>query len=237
MSLETRILKAIERGDTSEVERLRAEYRQSGVTRYYGGTATVVSRAAKRPKRGPAGSSVVHEVPELRADVTASLTVKIGAGALDGIFAELERSGGLLHTVETGGNIFGERRGNVIELVWASGPGSDGKARRFENSVMVSLADGYQHAKELQRIYQRDVQFVGGYHTHPIHQPLPSATDRSEGLVALDQAHALGTWTRYWIDLILMADKERGWSAPLVRGWATRRTDLGAVTEPVRVVE
>jgi integrative and conjugative element protein (TIGR02256 family) len=245
MSLEARILTAIERGDTAEVERLRAQYRRSGVIRP-GGTATVVQRsrpAVERPrivlyKKPAKPRPAKYPVPELRAEATPSLTVRLGAGALDGISAELERSHGLLHTVETGGNVFGRHRGNTIELVYASGPGSDGKARRFENSVMVSLADGYQHAKELKRIYQDDrVSFLGGWHTHPIREPLPSETDRSEGLAGLDQMHRLGTWATCWLDLILMPNAHRGWEAPSVRGWATRRTDWGAVTEPVLVVE
>ena len=164
--------------------------------------------------------------------------MRLGHGALQGIFAELERSEGLLHTVETGGNVFGRHSGKTIELIYASGPGSDGKARRLPDSVMVSLADGYQHAKELKRIYQDDgVSFLGGWHTHPIREPLPSTTDRSEGLAGLDQMHRLGTWTTCWLDLILMPDAQRGWEAPSVRGWATCRTDWGAVTEPVRVVK
>jgi hypothetical protein len=236
MSLETRILAAIERGDTFEVERLRAEYRRGGITRY-GGTCEVVSRTAKpsqRRAKRPAETYIVHEVPKLRADVTPSLTVRIGAGALDGILAELERSDGLLRTVETGGNVFGRQSGKTIELLYASGLGSDGKARRFENSVMVSLAEGHQHAKELQRIYQSDIRFIGGWHTHPIREPLPSATDRSEALVALDQLHALGyLGTTSWLDLILIPGRER-WD---IRGWATRRSDRGSYTEPIRVVD
>jgi integrative and conjugative element protein (TIGR02256 family) len=225
MSLETRILKAIERGDTAEVERLRAQYRRSGITRY-GGTCEVVGRSRfsqERPRVSKPAKPrpAPYPVPELRADATPTLTVRLGVGALNGISAELERSDGLLHTVETGGNLFGRHRGKTIELVHASGPGDDGEARRFENSVMVSLADGYRHAEELERIYQRDVSFLGGWHTHPIRQPLPSATDRSEGLAGLDQMHRLGTWATCWLDLILMPDVQRGWDAPSIRGWAT----------------
>jgi hypothetical protein len=50
MNLKTRILNAIERSDTAEVERLRAEYRRSGITRY-GGTCEVIERA-RAPQLG-----------------------------------------------------------------------------------------------------------------------------------------------------------------------------------------
>jgi hypothetical protein len=55
------------------------------------------------------------------------------------------------HHVEPGGNLFGIQRAGVLELVDASGPGSDEKARRFENSVLSRSAEGFEIAEELQR--------------------------------------------------------------------------------------
>jgi proteasome lid subunit RPN8/RPN11 len=174
------------------------------------------------------------EVPELRANAAPTVTVNLGTALLGGLCEELERGEGLLDTVETGGNLFGRRRVGVLDLYHASGPGADGRARRFVDSVRVSIAEADAEARELQRIWQDDVSFVGGWHTHPRPHRTPSDTDRASALGALDDVSAL-RFAPYWVDLILTADSERGWESPHVHGWVTRRTALGAVTEPARI--
>jgi proteasome lid subunit RPN8/RPN11 len=150
--------------------------------------------------------------------------------------AELERSDGLLDCVESGGNLFGHRGLKHVELIHATGPGEDGKARRFEDAVRISTRGVQAQAHELERIYAADVVLAGGWHTHPRLVREPSETDRLQALSALDHLSAL-RWAPFWVDLILTPNREAGWRAPSVHGWATRRTDWGAVTEPVRVVK
>lgn len=244
MNLETRILDAIERGDTHEVERLRSEYRRTvGVIRP-GGSCFVSPRQVERSR--PASPRVVLyqrkprpaplPVPELRVDATPTVSVRLGYGALKGVCAELERGRGLLDVVETGGNLFGRRQHNHIEVIDVTGPGEDGKARRFEDSVRISIKDAHVRAQELERIHGGSVYFVGGWHTHPRPVREPSETDRAQALDALDHEGSL-RWSRFWLDLILTPHREAGWDEPKVYGWATRHSDRGPVTEPVLVVE
>jgi proteasome lid subunit RPN8/RPN11 len=148
---------------------------------------------------------------------------------------ELERSDGLLDCVETGGNLFGHRGLRDVELIHATGPGEDGKARRFEDSVRISMRDAQAQSHELERIYGADVVLAGGWHTHPRLVREPSETDRSQALSALDHLSAL-RWAPYWLDLIVVPNAERGWDMPALVGWVTRRNEWGrAVTEPARI--
>jgi hypothetical protein len=183
----------------------------------------------------------LDEVPVLRTEMQTGFSVHLGSGALRGIFEELERSDFVLAggSHETGDNLYGCRRAGVLELIDASGPGSDGKPRRFENSVMVSLTEGFAIAEELQR-HRQDalVVFCGGWHIHPIGDARPSPTDRSNALIGLGELERKLGWRapRRWVDLILVPDAERGWDAPWTTGWATRRLGrFGSVTERVKV--
>jgi proteasome lid subunit RPN8/RPN11 len=174
-------------------------------------------------------------VPELRADAPPSLTVRLRPGAVLGIEAELERSRGILGSHETGGNVFGRTRGGVLELIEASGPGEDGKARRFEDAVMISVSEGHAIAKELRRSYDDNlIGLVGGWHVHPRPVPEPSETDRENALVGLDDLVERDGWKapQLWLDVILYPNGD-GWDAA---GWATRRLgEFGSVTEPAAI--
>jgi hypothetical protein len=234
----------------SKLERLQAEFRTSGtVIERPGGTATLmdrpgaISRTTVRP--APVSRAIapdeLDEVPVLRTEIKDGFSVHLGNGALRGIMEEFQRSDWLFeHHVESGGNLFGRQRAGVLELVDASGPGSDEKARRFESAVMVSLTEGFAIAEELQRQRQDAlVIFCGGWHVHPIRDPRPSPTDRSNALIGLDELERKLGWRApaRWVDLILTPDAARGWDAPYATAWATRRLgEFGSVTERVRVV-
>jgi hypothetical protein len=75
------------------------------------------------------------------------------AGALRAITAELDRSEGIPGSHETGGTLYGRVRRGVVELLDASGSGSDGRSRRFEDNVMVSVTEAHAFAEELRRIW------------------------------------------------------------------------------------
>jgi hypothetical protein len=175
-----------------------------------------------------------REVPELRRDRTPTLTVRLEPSALRGIRTELGRSDGLLDCVETGGNLFGRRREGVMEITDASGPGTDGRARRFPDAVRVSTKEALEDEAALRRTWGTDdIFFLGGWHTHPIELREPSGPDRANALAALDNRDIGGA---NWIELILTADAVRGWDSAHVSGWATRRVSaFGAVTEPIVV--
>jgi hypothetical protein len=202
-----------------------------------GGRVEVVERPTQK-RSGTIFREKLHglEVPELRADATPTFRVKVCPGAVRGVEAELERSRGILGTHETGGNVFGRLRGGVLELIEASGPGTDEKARRFEDAVMVSVSEGHAIAEELRRNWHDElVGYVGGWHVHPRPVREPSETDRENALVALDDLVERHGWKapRFWLDVILYPNRD-GWDAA---GWATRRLEWSGegVTEPVRI--
>src|SRR5204862_6886388 len=61
-----------------------------------------------------------------------------------------------------------EPRRAVAPLLVASGPGQDGKPRRFENAVMVSVEEGEAAAEWAARSYDDSlVGVIGGWHCHP----------------------------------------------------------------------
>jgi hypothetical protein len=234
----------------SKLERLQAEYRSSGVMiERPGGTATLIepgaiSRTAAPPALEPRPATspdVLDEVPALRTEMQSGFSVHLGNGALRGIMEELERSDFVLAggSHETGGNLYGCLRAGVLELLDASGPGSDGNARRFESSVMVSLTEGFAIGEELSRQHQNALLvFCGGFHTHPIRDATPSPTDRSNALIGLAQLERKLGWRApsRWLDVILTPDAVRGWDAPFATAWATRRLgEFGSVTERVQI--
>jgi hypothetical protein len=163
----------------SDVARMFPDrFEEAGSDRFTVARSQVATHKRKLPLPLP---SDLEEIPELRTETQSGFSVHLGNGALRGIMEEFQRSDWLFeHHVESGGNLFGRQRAGVLELLDASGPGSDGKARRFENSVMVSLSEGFAIAEELQRQRQDAlVIFCGGWHVHPIRDPRPSPTDRS----------------------------------------------------------
>jgi len=197
--------------------------------------------ATVNPKRSstPPAPSPALELPELRVDAAPVMTVRLRGGAMRGICEELERSDGLLDRIETGGNLIGRRVGGVLELVAATGPGSDGQPRRFVDAVRVSMGEGHEAGEWIAEYYQDAlITFVGGWHTHPVPVREPSTTDRESALVGLDALNARLGWKApsQWVDLILMSDTRDGWGAPRIAGWATRRIGtFQSVTEPVSV--
>jgi len=235
------------------LEDLQAKYRTRGhpIDRP-GGTVALAEPEAPAPRVAPREPShddaAAHpradqdqqrrEIPELRRDATPRVTVKLRPGALAGITEELNATGDIpLDCLETGGSCYGRLRDGALELLDASGPGSDEKARRFENAVMVSIAEAKEIEAELQRRWDdRTITACVGWHTHPADDPLPSATDRENALVALDQLRQR-SWAApsYWTDLIVRADSRDGWNNPRVVAWVTRRVGDGAVTEPGRI--
>jgi hypothetical protein len=235
------------------LEGLQAQFRSRGhpVDRP-GGTVAVAEPEAPVPRVAPrepshdaaAGSPRerktfrAREIPELRKTASPKVTVRLRPGALAGIIEELNATGDIpLACLETGGSCFGRLRDGALELLDASGPGSDEKARRFENAVMVSIAEAKEIEAELQRRWDdQTIVAAAGWHTHPVDDGLPSATDRENALVALDQLRRR-TWAApsYWTDLIVRADSRAGWIQPRVVAWVTRRVGDGAVTEPARI--
>jgi hypothetical protein len=183
----------------------------------------------------------LDEVPGLRTEIESGFSVRLGSGAQRAIMQELERSDFVLAggSHETGGNLYGHLRAGVLELLDASGPGSDGKARRFENSVMVSVSEGFAIGEELARQHDNALLiFSGGWHTHPIPDATPSPADRANALIGLSELERKLDWRapRRWVDVILTPDAVRGWDAPYATAWATRRLgQFGSVTERVRV--
>jgi hypothetical protein len=201
-----------------------------------GGEARLVAPTRKRQTPAP-------EIPELRADVTSKrVKIKLGAGALRGICAELDRAWpGLLDVMETGGTVYGMTKIGAIELIEASGPGpDDGKARRLPDAVRIDASEGHAIAEELRRIrHDEMVGVVGGWHTHPERIAEPSPQDRISALQSLDDLHKRRGWRApsQWVDLILYPDEREGWERPSVAGWLTRRLEWGRepVTERVQV--
>jgi hypothetical protein len=216
-----------------------ASGRKSGPIIRDGGTATLVD-SRKRP--APTVDSSL-EVPELRADATSKLTVKLGSGALREIQRELGRaSNTMLEVIETGGSLFaGQTRLGVLELVDACGPGEfEGEARRMPDAVRISARHAHEIARELRSIWQdENLGVIGGWHTHPRAVAEPSDQDRISALLAYDALREDRGWRApsEWLDLILYPDARDGWEGPRVAGWATRRLEWSdkAVTEPVKV--
>jgi hypothetical protein len=107
--------------------------------------------------------------------------------------------------------------------------------------VKISAREGFDAADELERIWRDGSVTVGGWHTHPRPQRLPSTTDRESALQGIEwniRERGFGA-PRTWVDLILTADPREGWAAPdvNVHGWVTYRNDASIpVTEPVKVV-
>jgi hypothetical protein len=142
-----------EPGAKARLERLQDEYRSSGasITRP-GPSVQLVEPEAPVPRAGKNGFSPARpranqdqqrrEIPELRKDATPKVTVKLRPGALAGIIEELNETGDIpLNCLETGGSCFGRLRDGALELLDASGPGSDESPRRFENAVKISIAE------------------------------------------------------------------------------------------------
>lgn len=249
------ILRAHAAGDARELARLQSEYRQGGLIERLSPLKPCLVEPA--PKLTDDASSVStqdtaelpelrlrdreDEIPELLSDAEPRLVVRLGHGALEAIHAELSRSEGLLDTVESGGNLIGEFRGGELHVLDATGPGEDGKARRFPDAARISTQSGYGVAGDLQKIWDNGlITFIGGWHTHPRPVREPSEADRQSALAGLDELVRKYGWKapNQWLDLILFADSREGWASPKVAGWATRRPDWGgAVTEPVRVEE
>jgi Prokaryotic homologs of the JAB domain len=179
-----------------------------------------------------------REIPELRSDATPRVTVRLRSGALAGIVEELNETGDIpLDCLETGGSLYGRLRDGALELLDASGPGSDEQPRRFENAVKISIAEAKEIEAELQRSWDdQTITACAGWHTHPADDPLPSATDRENALVAFDELQRR-SWAApsHWVDLIVRADSVDGWHQPRVVAWVTRRRGAGAVTEPGRI--
>jgi proteasome lid subunit RPN8/RPN11 len=216
--------------------------RKLGAITRIGGSVELVDRPTQKRSETILSREKRHglEVPELRADGTATVKVKLCPGAVRGIEAELERSHGILGSHETGGNLFGRTRGGVLELIAATGPGEDGQARRFEGAVMVSISEGHAIAEELRRAYGDNlIGVVGGWHCHPRPVREPSEPDRENALVALDDLVERDGWKApaAWIDLIFFPDTAEGWEAPRCAAWVTRRRDWdgAAVTEPAAI--
>jgi hypothetical protein len=209
-----------------------------------GAIAVVTDAPPRRPHR-LAPEPQLRDVPELRADATPKLTVRLNEPALDEIRTELLRDGlAILSTVETGGNLIGRVRGDVVEVIDATGPEGapegDGEARRMRDAVRVSLRGGYGVAAELARAYDdRSIIFAGGWHSHPRPIPEPSPTDRVSAISSLEHLRGqLGYRApEQWVDLILYPHDRDGMEAPRVAGWVTRYEDWSgrAVTEPCNV--
>jgi hypothetical protein len=205
------------------------------------GRAAVTRSQSTARKRLPAPlPPELDEVPVLRTELQTGFSVHLGSGALRGILEEFERSDWLFaHHVESGGCLFGRQRASSLDLLAASGPGNDEKARRFENACMISLSEGLADAAELRRQYDDSlVGVVGSWHVHPESDATPSPTDRAHGLLGLSELEREMGWrapTR-WVDVILTPDAARGWDAPFATAWATRRQgQWGSVTERVRI--
>jgi hypothetical protein len=104
---------------------------------------------------------------------------------------------------------------------------------------MVSIAEGFADAEELQRQFDNSLlNFAGGWHIHPIRDPKPSESDRKSALIGLGERERKLGWRApsRWVDVILTPDAARGWDAPFATAWATRRLgEWGAVTERVKI--
>jgi hypothetical protein len=242
-------VRAGEAGARERLEALQARFRASGEIVRVGGTCMIDTETSPDPARSqvldaaarPRGKDQQRrEIPELRKTASPKVTVRLRPGALAGIIEELNATGDIpLACLETGGSCFGRLRDGALELLDASGPGSDEKARRFENAVMVSIAEAKEIEAELQRRWDdQTITACAGWHTHPVDDGLPSPTDRENALLALDQLHRRA-WAApsYWTDLIVRADPVDGWIQPRVVAWVTRRLDWGgaAVTEPAAI--
>jgi hypothetical protein len=199
------------------LEDLQAQFRSRGhAIDRPGGTVALAEPEAPVPRVAPrepsyddaaararAQDQQRREIPELRRNATPKVMVKLRPGALAGIVEELNATGDVpLDCLETGGSCYGRLRDGALELVDASGPGSDEQPRRFENAVKISLAEAKAIEAELQRTW-RDQTIVAcaGWHTHPADDPLPSATDRENALLALDELQRR-SWAApsHWVD-------------------------------------
>jgi integrative and conjugative element protein (TIGR02256 family) len=165
MSLESQIMEAISRGDTSEVERLRAEYRAAGITRYNGGTATVV-------ERGSTGASQLGSM-ELRS-LPDAYRVTLRERAREDLIDELSAWTSLLGgsgDVETGGFLGGFERDGEFVITTASGPGK--LALRSRGSMEFDTDE----LRRFERTLPASSSLLGDWHLHPSGSPRPSRSD------------------------------------------------------------
>jgi Prokaryotic homologs of the JAB domain len=136
--------------------------------------------------------------------------------------------------LETGGWLFGEYESGVWVLGLATRLGSDG--RRMHEAVQLDYSEAERTARDI-RLGDSRLRLMGSWHCHPLWDaPRPSSTDRMNALCRLDWRELNPATVS--VDLIVVPDRERGWSRPQFHAWSTRRTSLGTpVTAPARIVE
>ena len=121
-------------------------------------------------------------------DSSEGYQIRIAPKAWDEIFRLIDKSREQVGPeIETGGLLFGERD-DALGIIWISdviGPPRDSLAR---SDIFVCGIEGTL-AEHRRRITQSrgSIQYIGMWHTHPVSDPVPSATDLSGMKIMLDQ--------------------------------------------------
>lgn len=79
---------------------------------------------------------------------------------------------------ESGGILLGRRRGKHLEVLLATEPSSHDK-----RSTYSFLREAFGHAEVAQQAWlrgERQIDYLGEWHTHPQTVPIPSGIDRAE---------------------------------------------------------
>ena len=195
-----------------------------------GGTATLIEGSRSRSSTS---TTAPVEIPELRADATPKITVKLGGGARRAIKDELRRDG-LIEVcpgLETGGCLIAQFRSRrevwVMDATW---PG-DGARRGYEQ-VRISEALGDAVEAQIVRNYNEEARMVGCWHSHPVRVTTPSGPDRANALAYFDRVR-MDRWLPFAIDMIVTPARGGDWWHPDVHAWVTRRSRAGTpYTEP-----
>lgn len=86
---------------------------------------------------------------------------------------------------ESGGILLGRRRGKHLEVLLATEPGLHDK-----RSTYLFLREAEDHAEVAQQVWlkgDRQIDYLGEWHTHPQAVPIPSRIDRAEWCKLIQQ--------------------------------------------------
>jgi len=240
-NLELSILDARDRGDTAELKRLQAEYRERGLIRG-GGTCEVVEGGISRSVVSRSVAQDEREVPVLRERAEPTVAVVLSNTArqrIENDLFALTRSDGK----ECGGYLFGPKFYGLNKPIEIRSATRTWDARRAEDSLWLDsaawLATEQAIAKE-----GLDEELCGSWHCHPLtHVRKPSSADLAAWLGMRDFFEGRRWSSKAHIGLIYSAryDPRRGessWADPEVSAWVVKRDRWGSpVCEPASLRE
>lgn len=112
------------------------------------------------------------------------IEVEIMPAAVSAMLAHRQKS---LFSREAGGQMFATLSANRWRIEAATGPRNGDRRSRFH-----FWPDRKAEQEEINRFYERGLEFVGDWHTHPEDVPRPSSSDlTSVGNVVRESRHAL----------------------------------------------